>query len=123
MSFKNIIDLKPMGFFDYVWLQQNAYCVISDSGTIFEESSILGFPGITIRDAHERPEAMDEGTVIMTSLEEKDFLTSIKVSVSQNKLNQPCIPSDYNVKQVSWKVLKTILSYREYVDKKVWFKN
>ena len=112
-----------MGFFDYVWLQQNAYCVISDSGTIFEESSILGFPGITIRDAHERPEAMDEGTVIMTSLEEKDFLTSIKVSVSQNKLNQPCIPSDYNVKQVSWKVLKTILSYREYVDKKVWFKN
>ena len=112
-----------MGFFDYVWLQQNAYCVISDSGTIFEESSILGFPGITIRDAHERPEAMDEGTVIMAPLEEKDLLTSIKVSVSQNKLNQPRIPSDYNVKQVSWKVLKTILSYREYIDKKVWFKN
>tara|TARA_B100000953_G_scaffold156032_1_gene129112 strand:- start:734 stop:1849 length:1116 start_codon:yes stop_codon:yes gene_type:complete len=120
---KNIVDIKAMGFFDYVWLQQNAYCVISDSGTIFEESSILGFPGITIRDAHERPEAMDEGTVIMTSLEEKDLLTSIKVSVSQNKLNQPCTPSDYNVKQVSWKVLKTILSYREYIDKKVWFKN
>ena len=120
---KNIVDIKAMGFFDYVYLQKNAYCVISDSGTIFEESSILGFPAITIRDAHERLEAMEEGTVIMTSLEEEDLLTSIKVSVSQNHSNQPRIPSDYNVSQVSWKVLKAILSYREYVDKKVWFKN
>lgn len=120
---KNIVDLKPMGFFDYVSLQKNAYCVISDSGTIFEESSILGFPGITIRDAHERSEAVDEGTVIMASLNEKDLLTSIKVAVSQNKIDPPSVPSDYNVDQVSWKVLKAILSYKEYIDKKVWFKH
>ena len=120
---ENIVDLKPMGFFDYISLQKNAYCVISDSGTIFEESSILGFPGVTIRDAHERSEAMDEGTVIMTSLEEKDLFTSIKVAVSQNKTSPPSTPSDYNVQQVSWKVLKAILSYKDYVDKKVWFKH
>ena len=112
-----------MGFFDYVNLQKNAFCVISDSGTIFEESSILGFPGITIRDAHERPEAMEEGTVIMTSLKEEDLLTSIQVVVSQNQSNQPRMPLDYNVSQVSWKVLKAILSYKEYIDKKVWFKD
>ena len=120
---KNIIDLKPMGFFDYVHLQKNAFCVISDSGTIFEESSILGFPGITIRYAHERSEAMDEGTVIMTSLKEKEILTSIKVAVAQNEESLPKIPSDYDVKQVSWKVLKAILSYKEYIDKKVWYKD
>ena len=120
---KNIVDIKAMGFFDYVNLQKNAFCVISDSGTIFEESSILGFPGITIRDAHERPEAMEEGTVIMTSLKEEDLLTSIQVVVSQNQSNQPRMPLDYNVSQVSWKVLKAILSYKEYIDKKVWFKD
>ena len=120
---KNIIDLKPMGFFDYVFLQKNAYCVISDSGTIFEESSILGFPGITIRYAHERSEAMDEGTVIMTSLKDDNILKSIKVAIAQNEENPPRIPSDYDVTQVSWKVLKAILSYKEYIDKKVWFKN
>ena len=120
---KNVVDIKAMGFFDYVNLQKNAFCVISDSGTIFEESSILGFPGITIRDAHERPEAMEEGTVIMTSLKEEDLLTSIQVVVSQNQSNQPRMPLDYNVSQVSWKVLKAILSYKEYIDKKVWFKD
>ena len=105
------------------FLQKNAFCVISDSGTIFEESSLLGFPGITIRYAHERSEAMDEGTVIMSSLKEKEILNSIEVAVTQNVTNLPKIPSDYNVDQVSWKVLKIILSYKEYVDNKVWFKN
>ena len=119
----NIVDLKPMGFFDYVWLQQNSFCVISDSGTIFEESSILKFPAITIRDAHERSEAMDEGTVIVTSLDEKELITSINVAVDQNKSNPPSIPADYDIDQVSWKVLKVILSYKEYIDKKVWFKS
>ena len=119
----NIIDLKSMGFFDYVWLQQNSFCVISDSGTIFEESSILRFPAITIRDAHERSEAMDEGTVILTSLNKKELITSVNVAVDQNKSNPPSIPADYNIEQVSWKVLKIILSYKEYIDKKIWFKN
>lgn len=119
----NVLDLKPMGFFDYVWLQQNSFCVISDSGTIFEESSILKFPAITIRDAHERSEAMDEGTVIVTSLNEKELITSINVAVDQNKSNPPSIPADYDIDQVSWKVLKVILSYKEYIDKKVWFKS
>jgi len=121
---KNIIEYLPFGFHDYIHLQKNSYCVISDSGTIFEESSILGFPAITIREANERPEGIDEGTVIMCNgLNKNDILKSIDICVSQYKNSPPTIPSDYNVKQVSWKVLKTILSYREYIDKKVWFKN
>lgn len=77
--------MKPLGFADYNKLQQNAFCVISDSGTITEESSILGFPAITVRQAHERPEGMDEGTLIMSGLESKDIITAINVVTSQKK--------------------------------------
>jgi UDP-N-acetylglucosamine 2-epimerase (non-hydrolysing) len=121
---KNILQYPPFGFNDYIHLQQNAYCVISDSGTIFEESSILSFPAITIREANERPEGVDEGTVIMCNgFDKNTILKSIEICVSQHKNIPPSIPSDYNVKQVSWKVLKSILSYKDYVNKKTWFKN
>ncbi len=75
--------MPPLGFFDYVQLQKNAYCTVSDSGTITEESSILGFPAITVREAHERPEGMDEGTVILTGLDSARILESIDLAVKQ----------------------------------------
>ena len=115
--------MKPMGFFDYVKLQQEAKCVISDSGTITEESSILGFPAIMIRKAHERPEGMDEGTLIMSGLEKERVLESINVMVSQNKKFTSNIIKDYNVENVSIKVTRIILSYIDYVNRTVWKKD
>jgi UDP-N-acetylglucosamine 2-epimerase (non-hydrolysing) len=99
--------MKPFGFFDYLNLQKNAYCVISDSGTITEESSILNFPAIMIRMAHERPEGMDEGTVIMSGIERNRVIESVEVVVSQfNKNNKSTkIINDYNVDNVSIKVI------------------
>ncbi|MFH1477926.1 MAG: UDP-N-acetylglucosamine 2-epimerase (non-hydrolyzing) [Verrucomicrobiota bacterium] len=119
----NIEFLKPLGFLDYVKLQMNAYCVVSDSGTITEESSILGFPAITIRQAHERPEGMDEGTLIMSGLKKDDVLNSINtVIVQRSDLAVFRMIADYNVDNVSRKVTRIILSYIDYVNRTVWSK-
>ena len=115
--------MKPMGFFDYIKLQQEAKCVISDSGTITEESSILGFPAIMIRKAHERPEGMDEGTLIMSGLEKERVLESINVMVNQSKRFSSNIIKDYDVENVSFKVTRIILSYIDYVNRTVWKKD
>ena len=115
--------MKPMGFFDYIKLQQEAKCVISDSGTITEESSILGFPAIMIRKAHERPEGMDEGTLIMSGLEKERVLESINVMVNQSKHFSLNIIKDYDVDNVSIKVTRIILSYIDYVNRTVWKKD
>ena len=116
--------MKPFGFMEYVKLQQNAFCVISDSGTITEESSILHFPAITIRQAHERPEGMDEGTLIMTGLSAERILDSIDVVTSQYKEGKDVIHSipDYAADNVSKKVVRIILSYTDYVNRTVWHK-
>ena len=120
-----ITFLKPLGFFDYIKLQLNAKCVISDSGTITEESSILSFPAIMIRAAHERPEGMDEGTVIISGITSDRILESLKVVISQheNKSTSIKIINDYNVDNVSIKVVRIILSYIDYVNNNVWKKN
>ena len=115
--------MKPMGFFDYIKLQQEAKCVISDSGTITEESSILGFPAIMIRKAHERPEGMDEGTLIMSGLETERVLESIHVMVNQSERHASKIIKDYDVDNVSVKVTRIILSYIDYVNRTVWKKD
>jgi UDP-N-acetylglucosamine 2-epimerase len=117
--------LKPLGFQDYVKLQMNAACVISDSGTITEESSILGFPAVTIRQAHERPEGMDEGTLIMCGLEAKTVINSMDVVMSQFKEHHGRFRTveDYDVDNVSHKVLRIILSYTDYVNRNVWKKS
>ncbi|MBY0485820.1 MAG: UDP-N-acetylglucosamine 2-epimerase (non-hydrolyzing) [Flavobacteriaceae bacterium] len=120
----NIEFMKPFGFLDYIKLQQNAYCVISDSGTITEEASILNIPAITIRQAHERPEGMDEGVLIMSGLSKDRILESIKVIVNQHNKNkdQIKIVGDYNVDNVSKKVVRIILSYTDYINRTVWKK-
>ena len=117
--------LKPLSFSDYIKLQTNAFCVISDSGTITEESSILNFPAITIRQAHERPEGVDEGTLIMSGLKSDSVLSSIKVVTSQfyESNNRFKIIEDYNTDNVSIKVVRIILSYTDYVNRNVWKKH
>ena len=116
--------LKPLGFFDYIKLQMNSFCVISDSGTITEESSILNFPAVTIRQAHERPEGMDEGTLIMCGLESKKVIESIQVVTGQYSKDkrQFKLIQDYDVENVSKKVLRIILSYTDYINRVVWKK-
>jgi UDP-N-acetylglucosamine 2-epimerase (non-hydrolysing) len=117
--------MKPFGFIDYIQLQRNARCVISDSGTITEESSILNFPAITIRQAHERPEGMDEGTLIMTGLNQDRILESIAIVTSHFKENRDAIKiiPDYETENVSKKVVRIILSYTDYINRTVWHKN
>jgi UDP-N-acetylglucosamine 2-epimerase (non-hydrolysing) len=116
--------LKPLGFPDYVQLQMKAACVISDSGTITEESSILGFPAVTIRQSHERPEGMDEGTLIMCGLEAEMVMKSLEVVMSQWAEHHGLFRTveDYNVDNVSHKVLRIILSYTDYVNRNIWKK-
>ena len=121
---KRIRFLKPLGFFDYIKLQMNAFCVISDSGTITEESSILNFPAATIRQAHERPEGMDEGALIMCGLKADRVIKSIDVVTSQSSKNirQFKLIHDYDTNNVSKKVLRIILSYTDYINRTVWYK-
>ncbi len=116
--------LNPLGFLDYVKLQQNARCVLSDSGTITEESSILGFPAVTIRQTHERPEGMDEGTLIMSGLKSENVLNAVEVVVAQAREEDSpfrLVP-DYEPRNVSKKVVRVILTYVEYINRTVWFR-
>ena len=115
--------LKPLGFSDYVKLQKSAFCVISDSGTITEESSILDFPAVTIRQAHERPEGMDEGTLIMCGLEPERVLAAVNTVTTQysHKRRVFRIPLDYQADNVSKKVVRIIMSYTDYINRTVWF--
>ena len=125
LAFSDLVEfMKPLSFADYIKLQMNAYCVISDSGTITEESSLLHFPAITVRQSHERPEGMDEGTLIMTGLKKKYVLKAIKVVTEQNKETAHSFRtvSDYDVDNVSKKVVRIILSYTNYVNRTVWRK-
>ena len=116
--------LKPLGFFDYNKLQMNAYCVISDSGTISEESSILNFPAITIRQVHERPEGMDEGTLIMSGLKSDRIIQSIDIVVSQHSKDHRVtkIVHDYDVDNFSIKIVRIVISYIDYINRTVWKK-
>jgi UDP-N-acetylglucosamine 2-epimerase (non-hydrolysing) len=117
--------LKPLGFLDYVKLQMSARCVLSDSGTITEESAILGFPAVTIRKAHERPEGMDEGSVIMCGVKPQGVVTAVEAVLRQREGSASPFhaPQDYAADNVSKKVVRTILSYTDYVNRTVWHKS
>ena len=122
-SNKRINFITALGFFDFIKLQQNAFCVISDSGTLTEESSLLGFPAVTLRDAHERPEGTDNGILAMSGGSVNQLVSEVAVVRAQfDSGNYPKPISDYEVSDVSWRVVKIILSYVEYVNKRVWFK-
>lgn len=114
--------LKPLGFFDYVRLQQAARCVLSDSGTLTEESAILGFPAVMLRQSHERPEGMDEGAVIMSGLKPQRVLSAVKTTMTAHAGGRKsfAVPPDYRADNVSSKIVRIILSYTDYVNRTVW---
>jgi UDP-N-acetylglucosamine 2-epimerase (non-hydrolysing) len=115
---------KPFGLLDYIKLQMSAFCVLSDSGTITEEASLLNLPAITIRNAHERPEGMDEGTLIMSGLKVDGVLNAVRVVTSQHERDQRVIPvvRDYQAGPVSKQVVRVVLSYTDYINRTVWSK-
>lgn len=116
--------LKPFGFCDYIKLQMEALCVVSDSGTITEEGSLLNLPAVTIRNAHERPEGMDVGTLIMAGLKKEGVLDAVRVVIAQHDRNiRVMVPvEDYEAQSVSKKILRIVLSYTDYVNRTVWRK-
>lgn len=116
--------VKPFGLLDYIKLQMSAFCVLSDSGTITEEASLLNLPAVTLRNAHERPEGMDEGTLIMSGLKRGSVMDAVRVVTSQHSREQRKVPlvPDYQGGPVSLQVVRVVLSYTDYINRTVWSK-
>jgi UDP-N-acetylglucosamine 2-epimerase (non-hydrolysing) len=112
--------LAPFGFFDYVKLQQHAWCVLSDSGTLTEEAAILGFPAVILREAHERPEGMDAGVAVMSGLHPERILQAVALATGQSPRTSQ-VP-DYAALDVSRKVVRIILSYVDYIQRTHWYR-
>ena len=103
----------------------NAFCVLSDSGTITEEASLLNLPAVTLRNAHERPEGMDQGTLIMSGLKRDSVLAAVKVITSQHQAGERVIPlvPDYEGGSVSMQIVRVVLSYIYYINRVIWYKS
>jgi UDP-N-acetylglucosamine 2-epimerase (non-hydrolysing) len=115
---------KPFGFVDYIKLQKEAFCVLSDSGTITEETSLLNLPAVTIRNAHERPEGMDVGTLVMSGLKKDRVIEAVRMVTSQYDAERPPVlpVGDYENPHVSTQIARIVLSYTDYVNRTVWRK-
>jgi UDP-N-acetylglucosamine 2-epimerase (non-hydrolysing) len=118
-----IRNLEPFGFFDYCHLQKHARCVLSDSGTIPEESTMLNFPAISIRTSMERPEALEEGTIILAGIDPDEVLASIEMAISTHDEGRKVMLKEYQIPNVSERVLKVIQSYTPVINQRVWQKN
>ena len=123
IDFNPLIKLvKPLGFFDYVFLQKNALCVLSDSGTISEESAMMDFPAVSIRTSTERPEAIDFGSIVLGGIKVNDVLNGIEACLNTKSNYSNDIPNEYLVKDVSKRVIRIIQSYTNIVDRVIWNK-
>jgi len=119
----HVRTLEPFGFSDYVNLQINALCVVSDSGTLAEEAAVLGFPAVSIRTSTERPEAIDKGSFIIGSISRESLIQAVTMSIEMDKNMEEVVSvPDYSDKNVSIKVVKIIQSYTDLVNRKVWQK-
>ena len=120
-----IRKLKPFGFIDYNKLQQNAFCVLSDSGTLSEESAILNFPAVLIRTSTERPEVLDKGSILIGGIKSDEVIQSVYTAVEmfKTKDNTNILPADYQDTNISMKVVKIIQSYTKIINKDIWRKN
>jgi len=119
---KLIENLEPLGFFDYVALQKNAFCVLSDSGTIPEESAILNFPGVSLRTSTERPEALDAGSIVLGGINERDIINAIELATNSYLENRKNPVFNYKDQNVSEKVVKVIQSYYNIINHRTWNK-
>ena len=121
---KRVTFAKPFGFFDYIKLQMEAFCVLSDSGTITEETSLLNLCAITLRNAHERPEGMDVGTVMMSGLKKERVMQSVEIVTAQFKKGERAVLpiADYENPHVSTQVVRVVASYVDYINRVVWSK-
>lgn len=117
-----VTNLEPLGFFDYVNLQKNSFCVLSDSGTISEESAMMEFKAISIRTSTERPEAIDSGSIVLGGITSNEILNSIEICIKTFDKNLLSIPNEYKVKDVSKRVVKVIQSYTSIVNHVIWNK-
>ena len=120
---KLVMILPPFGFFDYVNLQKNSFCVLSDSGTISEESSMMKFPAVSIRTSTERPEAIDAGSIVIGGIKKQQVLNAISVCLQTYNANNLTLPWEYQIKDVSSRVIRTIQSYTSIVNKVIWNKD
>jgi UDP-N-acetylglucosamine 2-epimerase len=118
-----ICNLQPFGFFDYINLQKNAYCVLSDSGTISEESAMMKFSAVSIRTSTERPEAIDAGSIVLGGISKNEILNAIDLTINTNNYNTSKLPLEYEIADVSTRVIRIIQSYTSIVNKVIWNKS
>jgi UDP-N-acetylglucosamine 2-epimerase (non-hydrolysing) len=117
-----ILNMPPFGFFDYVNLQKNAYCVLSDSGTISEESAMMEFPAVSIRTSTERPEAIDAGSIVLGGITKNEVLNAIEICMNTYQVENLTLPAEYKVKDVSSRIIRIIQSYTSIVNNVIWNK-
>ena len=114
--------IKPIGFTDYIALQKNAFITLSDSGTIFEESAMVNFPAISLRSSTERPEASENGTIVIGNINKLSVLQSIEVMINTFNASELELPAEYKIKNVSTRIVRLIQSYTPIVNKEIWKK-